>query len=582
MSDPCPGSSLIFVLSESRSPPHPPARGGPLWAWDTGLGASGGLIAGGDGRRTWAFILLSESQRSRKSLLHQEVSAGRPVPEDTVEKGVSAGRPVPEDRPEEGVSARRHVPKDTAEEEVSAGSPVPKDTAEEEVSAGSPVPEDTAEEGVSAGSPVPEDTAEEEVSAGSPVPEDTAEEGVSAGSPVPEDTAEEEVSAGSPVPEDTAEEGVSAGSPVPEDTAEEGVSARRPVPEDTPEEGVSAGSPVPEDTAEEGVSAGSPVPEDTAEEGVSAGSPVPEDTAEEEVSAGSPVPEDTAEEGVSAGSPVPEDTAEEEVSAGSPVPEDTAEEEVSAGSPVPEDTAEEEVSALAGPRDPNQHPSAVITISSPSSTHGVEPMASNRLCPQRPCEPPGAGMKRKSSARVREAEGEGEEKSLFYMKVQAVNGVSVAWETGAGFEAIRKRPRIFKAKYSGGESFAGSDLSSSHTKSELGDVDQEAESGAGGPAEEVPQQPTGVPPEWLLTIEQGVRCLACCRVFPSLEALTQHVKQGLREGFSCRVYYRVLGQMRARERSQRRRQRGGQGFQPRVRECSKCGGQIRRPHKAAK
>uniref|UniRef100_A0A8C4Y7Y5 Family with sequence similarity 170 member B n=1 Tax=Gopherus evgoodei TaxID=1825980 RepID=A0A8C4Y7Y5_9SAUR len=173
---------------------------------------------------------------------------------------------------------------------------------------------------------------------------------------------------------------------------------------------------------------------------------------------------------------------------------------------------------------------------------------------------------RKSSARVREAEGEGEEKSLFYMKVQAVNGVSVAWETGAGFEAIRKRPRIFKAKYSGGESFAGSDLSSSHTKSELGDVDQEAESGAGGPAEEVPQQPTGVPPEWLLTIEQGVRCLACCRVFPSLEALTQHVKQGLREGFSCRVYYRVLGQMRARERSQRRRQRGGQGFQPRVRE----------------
>ncbi|XP_044850231.1 protein FAM170A-like isoform X1 [Mauremys mutica] len=139
------------------------------------------------------------------------------------------------------------------------------------------------------------------------------------------------------------------------------------------------------------------------------------------------------------------------------------------------------------------------------------------------------------------------------MKVQAVNGVSVAWETRAGFGAIRKQPRIFKAKYSGGESFAGSDLSSSHTKSELGDVDSEAEGGAGGPAEEAPQQPTGAPPEWLLTIEQSVRCLACCRVFPSLEALTQHVKQGLHQGFSCRVHYRVLGQLTARERSQRRR-----------------------------
>ncbi|XP_039375073.1 uncharacterized protein LOC120394972 [Mauremys reevesii] len=143
----------------------------------------------------------------------------------------------------------------------------------------------------------------------------------------------------------------------------------------------------------------------------------------------------------------------------------------------------------------------------------MEHVASNRLCAQPPCEPPGSGMKRKRSARGREAEEEAEEKALFYMKVQAVNGVSVGWETGAGFEDIRKRPRIFKTKYIGGESFAGSDLSSSHTKSELGDVDSEAD----------------------------------------LEALTQHVKQGLRQGFSCRVYYRVLGQLRARGRSQRGR-----------------------------
>ncbi|XP_039364383.1 protein FAM170B-like [Mauremys reevesii] len=254
---------------------------------------------------------------------------------------------------------------------------------------------------------------------------------------------------------------------------------------------------------------------------------------------------------------------------------------VSAGKPGPEKTAEEGGSAPAGPRDQSQHTSVITSVTSHSSNRGVEPVASNLPCAQPPCESPGSGEKRKRSAGGREAEEEAEEKALYYMKVQAVNGVSVAWETGAGFEAIRKRPRIFKSKYIGGESFAGSDLSSSHTKSELGDVDSEAECGVEGPAEEAPQQPTGAPPDWLLTIEQGVRCLACCRVLPSLEALTQHVKQGLRQGFSCRVYYRVLGQLRARDRSQGRRQRGGRGRQPRVRECSKCGGQIRRPRKAA-
>ncbi|XP_065274607.1 protein FAM170B-like [Emys orbicularis] len=248
---------------------------------------------------------------------------------------------------------------------------------------------------------------------------------------------------------------------------------------------------------------------------------------------------------------------------------------VSAGSSVPGETAEQGVSASAGPRDPNQQTSTATSVTSHSSTRGVQPAASNRLCAQPPGDPPGAGVKRKRSARVREAEGEGEEKSLFYMKIRAVNGVSVAWETGAGFGTIRKRPRIFKANYRGGESFAGSDPSSSHTRSDLGDVDPEAESGAGGPAEEAPQQPMGAPPEWLLTPEQGLRCLACCRVFPSLEALTQHVKHGLREGFSCRVYYRVLGQLRAGEPPRKRRRRGG-------RECSKCGGQRRRPRKAAR
>ncbi|EMP25713.1 hypothetical protein UY3_17216 [Chelonia mydas] len=110
---------------------------------------------------------------------------------------------------------------------------------------------------------------------------------------------------------------------------------------------------------------------------------------------------------------------------------------------------------LQAPATQASRPPRLHLSTSRSSARSVAPAASNRLCAQPPREPPGAGVTRKRSARAREAEGEGEEQSLFYMRVRAVNGVSVAWETGAGFGAIRKRPRIFKANYTGGESFAG-------------------------------------------------------------------------------------------------------------------------------
>uniref|UniRef100_A0A8C8S7V2 Uncharacterized protein n=1 Tax=Pelusios castaneus TaxID=367368 RepID=A0A8C8S7V2_9SAUR len=193
-------------------------------------------------------------------------------------------------------------------------------------------------------------------------------------------------------------------------------------------------------------------------------------------------------------------------------------------------------------------------VSSPSLG---APTPSNRLCAQRPQDPPHVGMKRKCSTQGGDAEGEGEEETLFYMKVRAMNGVSVTWETRTGFRAISKRPRLFKANYTGGESFAGSDWSSTHTKSDLGDVELEAESSVEEQAEE--QAIAGQKMSHMdiapLPIMQGVRCLACCRLFPSLEALIEHVKHGLREGFSCRVYNRVLGQFRARKKSPRRSRR---------------------------
>ncbi|XP_066201698.1 protein FAM170A-like isoform X2 [Saccopteryx leptura] len=70
---------------------------------------------------------------------------------------------------------------------------------------------------------------------------------------------------------------------------------------------------------------------------------------------------------------------------------------------------------------------------------------------------------------------------------------------------------------------------------------KKADSLAEPPAgEEYPRAKT---PERLVTPESGYKCLACCRVFPSLEALQEHVEHGVTEGFSCRVFHRTLARL---------------------------------------
>ncbi|KAK2098278.1 hypothetical protein P7K49_023729 [Saguinus oedipus] len=48
------------------------------------------------------------------------------------------------------------------------------------------------------------------------------------------------------------------------------------------------------------------------------------------------------------------------------------------------------------------------------------------------------------------------------------------------------------------------------------------------------------PPEWLVTMNYGLRCLACCRVFPSLDALLEHAQHGIREGFSSQIFFEEM------------------------------------------
>ncbi|XP_058527470.1 protein FAM170A-like [Ochotona princeps] len=54
-------------------------------------------------------------------------------------------------------------------------------------------------------------------------------------------------------------------------------------------------------------------------------------------------------------------------------------------------------------------------------------------------------------------------------------------------------------------------------------------------------------PEWLLWPESGFKCMACCRVFPSLDILEEHVKNGVKEGFSCCIFHLAFAWMKSKE-----------------------------------
>ncbi|XP_073078271.1 protein FAM170A-like [Manis javanica] len=67
---------------------------------------------------------------------------------------------------------------------------------------------------------------------------------------------------------------------------------------------------------------------------------------------------------------------------------------------------------------------------------------------------------------------------------------------------------------------------------------EQAGSAVEPPAQE--ESPRAETPEWLVALDSGFRCLGCCRVFPSLEVLQDHVDNAVREGFSCHVFQHAL------------------------------------------
>ncbi|XP_039728287.1 protein FAM170B [Pteropus medius] len=146
----------------------------------------------------------------------------------------------------------------------------------------------------------------------------------------------------------------------------------------------------------------------------------------------------------------------------------------------------------------------------------------------------------------------------FYTHVQTVQGVAVAWETEAGFEPISRKPRIHEAEFikrqrRKGSSFevaSNTDLHWDLEASKNNCCAEQDDTELLGPLESCLQELRDTP-DWLVTTNYGLRCVACCRVFPTLEALLQHAQYGIQEGFSCQIFFEeMLERRRAQSKEQ--------------------------------
>ncbi|XP_022421257.1 spermatogenesis-associated protein 46 isoform X2 [Delphinapterus leucas] len=57
--------------------------------------------------------------------------------------------------------------------------------------------------------------------------------------------------------------------------------------------------------------------------------------------------------------------------------------------------------------------------------------------------------------------------------------------------------------------------------------------------------------KWYPAQQNGYKCAACCRMYPTLHSLKSHIKGGYKEGFSCKVYYLKLKTLWGKEQKGR-------------------------------
>ncbi|XP_038188126.1 protein FAM170A [Arvicola amphibius] len=140
---------------------------------------------------------------------------------------------------------------------------------------------------------------------------------------------------------------------------------------------------------------------------------------------------------------------------------------------------------------------------------------------------------------------------VYYMRVHVIKGVAISWDTSETSESLDTHPRMEEATLP--ESvWVGAPSSDVSTRNLLSDSEQSAEEKEHeerleleSPPESpmVEERPRAKTPDSLVTIENGYKCMACCRVYTTLDCLQQHVQNGLKEGFSCHVFHLVMSQI---------------------------------------
>ncbi|XP_059936164.1 protein FAM170A-like, partial [Mesoplodon densirostris] len=141
---------------------------------------------------------------------------------------------------------------------------------------------------------------------------------------------------------------------------------------------------------------------------------------------------------------------------------------------------------------------------------------------------------------------------IYYTQVQVNKGVAVSWKTKKPLELPEKQLTIEEVTLPEdactvgtypSDVFTESLLSDSEPTGEEKEYEERAEPGSPSGSPAVQERPRVKTPDWMVTMETGFRCMACCRVFPTLEILQQHVKGGVLEGFSCRVFHLTMAQL---------------------------------------
>ncbi|KAM4819457.1 protein FAM170A isoform 1-T1 [Thomomys bottae] len=140
---------------------------------------------------------------------------------------------------------------------------------------------------------------------------------------------------------------------------------------------------------------------------------------------------------------------------------------------------------------------------------------------------------------------------IYYMQVQMIKGVAVSWEREETSETLEKQPRMEETMLLGSVRVGTppSDvstrnlLSDSEPGGEEKEYEEKAESDSTPGSPVLEERPRAKTPDWLVTMENGFRCMACCRVFATMEILREHVQYGIREGFSCHVFHLTMAQL---------------------------------------